>query len=103
RYGTPLRSAPDRHRLIATDTAPARQNDALYGARPGWLCCGRKYGTWKSGLHRLQQANHFEGGHGGFFTFVARFGAGTFNGLFDGIDGQYTEGHRNTEFQRYGR
>src|SRR5690606_40348289 len=50
------------------------------------------------GLQLRQQTDHFQGRQRSFGTLVTRLGAGTFDGLFDGVDGQYAEGDRHTVF-----
>jgi hypothetical protein len=38
----------------------------------------------------MQQVGHFDGGESGFAAFVALFGAGTLNGLFQSVGRDYT-------------
>src|SRR5690606_12526167 len=40
-------------------------------------------------------------GAGGFDAFVASFGAGALDGLFDGVDSEHAEGDGNTGVERY--
>src|SRR5699024_4585931 len=89
-------------RSSATDTAPAPPargpHDAtadsltVYAARSSLLSVGRS-------VKLTQQRDHFHGGHGGFGALVAGLGAGAFDGLFNGVDGQHAVGHRRIELQ----
>ena len=49
----------------------------------------------------LEQADHFQCGHGTVIALVACLGAGTLDCLFNGIGSQHAEQYRQTGLQSY--
>ena len=52
------------------------------------------------GFELVEEVDGFDGGEGGFCAFVACFGAGSFDGLFDGVGGEHAEGDREAGLER---
>ena len=63
------------------------------------------FGHWfeldSSDIQVVKKADHFDGGQGRFRAFIAGLGAGPFDGLFNGVYGQYAEADRYVVLQRH--